>query len=51
VRRSRGSCASTAAVERITQWARRGPSDAHVTAVDVEMAEGTFERFEKRPTS
>ena len=38
------------AVERITQWARRGPADAEVTAVDVEIAQGTFERFEKRPT-
>lgn len=37
-------------VEAITRWARRGPSDAEVTAVDVEAAEGTFERFEKRAT-
>jgi acylphosphatase len=38
------------AVERITQWARRGPSDAVVSSVDVSPAEGAFERFEKRPT-
>ena len=37
-------------VERITRWAHHGPADAHVTAVDVEAAQGTFERFEKRPT-
>ncbi|HXF79091.1 MAG TPA: acylphosphatase [Usitatibacter sp.] len=38
------------AVERITEWARRGPADADVTSVDVSPAEGAFERFEKRPT-
>ena len=38
------------AVERITQWAHRGPEDAQVVAVDVETAQGTFDRFEKRPT-
>ena len=38
------------AVERLTQWAGRGPSDAEVSSVDVSPAEGTFERFEKRPT-
>lgn len=38
------------AVERLTQWARRGPADAVVSSVDVSPAEGTFERFEKRPT-
>jgi acylphosphatase len=37
-------------VEAITRWARRGPSDAEVSGVDVSDAEGTFERFEKRPT-
>jgi acylphosphatase len=37
------------AVERITQWARRGPADAVVSSVDVSPAEGRFERFEKRP--
>lgn len=38
------------AVERIAQWAQHGPADADVTSVDVSPAEGTFERFEKRPT-
>lgn len=38
------------AVERITQWAHRGPEDAVVSSVDVSPAEGSFERFEKRPT-
>jgi acylphosphatase len=39
-----------AAVERITQWARRGAADAVVSGVDVAEADGTYERFEKRPT-
>jgi len=38
------------AVERITQWAHRGPADAEVSSVEVSPAEGTFQRFEKRPT-
>ena len=38
------------AVEAIVAWARRGPEAAHVTALDVEEAEGRFEAFEKRPT-
>lgn len=38
------------AVETLTRWARRGPADAQVSAVDVEAAEGAFDRFEKRPT-
>ena len=38
------------AVELLTQWAHRGPADAQVSSVDVSPAEGTFERFEKRPT-
>ena len=38
------------AVDRITQWARRGPADAVVSSVDVSPAEGVFDRFEKRPT-
>ena len=38
------------AVERITQWAHRGPADAEVSSVEVSPAEGTFDRFEKRPT-
>ena len=38
------------AVERITQWAHRGPADAEVSSVEVSPAEGTYQRFEKRPT-
>jgi len=38
------------AVEAITRWAHCGPADAQVTSVEVEIEEGTFERFEKRPT-
>ena len=41
---------TTEAVEAITRWARRGPLDADVAAVEVLEAEGTFEHFEKRPT-
>jgi acylphosphatase len=39
-----------AEVEAITAWARRGPQAAQVSSVDVTLGEGTFERFEKRPT-
>ena len=39
------------AVEAITRWARRGPSGAQVTAVDVSEASGDFARFEMRPTT
>jgi len=38
------------AVERITQWAHRGPADAEVSSVEVSPAEGSYQRFEKRPT-
>ena len=38
------------AVERIIAWARQGPESAQVKALEVEDADGTFERFEKRPT-
>lgn len=36
------------AVEAITRWARRGPEDARVEAVEVSPAEGDFFSFEKR---
>jgi acylphosphatase len=38
------------AIEQITRWARRGPADAQVTSVEVAEADGTYERFEKRPS-
>ena len=42
---------SPAAVAAMTAWARRGPRDAHVEAVEVaEEAGGDFLGFEKRPT-
>lgn len=41
---------SAAAVEAITTWARRGPEDAQVSAVEVSEASGDFFGFEKRPT-
>ena len=37
-------------VEAITRWARRGPEDARVQAVEVADASGDFAAFEKRPT-
>jgi acylphosphatase len=38
------------AVEAIIAWARRGPEDAQVEAVEVAEAEGDFFTFEKRST-
>jgi acylphosphatase len=38
------------AVEAITRWARRGPEDAKVAAVEISAASGDFFSFEKRPT-
>jgi acylphosphatase len=38
------------AVESITRWARRGPEDAQVAAVEISDASGDFFSFEKRPT-
>ncbi len=43
------------AVERILGWAKRGPSAARVTQVDVQAAQGDFDRpyarFEELPTT
>lgn len=41
---------SADAVEAITRWARRGPEDARVQAVEASDAEGDFSGFEKRPS-
>ena len=38
-----------ASVERIVQWAWRGPDQARVTSVQVEDGQGSFTRFEKMP--
>ncbi len=38
------------AVEAMIRWARRGPGDARVEAVEVTPAEGDFFAFEKRST-
>jgi acylphosphatase len=42
-----------AAVEALTRWARRGPEQAVVAAVEASEApgEGPFAAFEKRPTA
>ena len=40
-----------AAVEALLAWARRGPPSARVTDVAISEIEGSFERFETRPTA
>jgi acylphosphatase len=42
---------SPEAVDALTQWARCGPEQARVDAVEVSPAEGEFASFEKRPTA
>jgi acylphosphatase len=39
------------AVEKLVEWARRGPPSARVTDLKVTSAEGSFEAFEVRPTA
>jgi len=39
------------AAEALLAWARRGPPSARVTDVTVSETEGSFERFEMRPTA
>ncbi len=39
-----------AVVEALLAWARRGPPSARVTDVTITEMEGSFERFEMRPT-
>jgi acylphosphatase len=43
----------SAAVERMLDWARRGPPAARVDVVEIEAADGepVAEGFEKRPTA
>ena len=38
------------AVDRLVEWARKGPRSAVVTAVDVLPGEGTFYTFDAWPT-
>ena len=38
------------AVGAMTQWARRGPPDAHVDEVEIAEAGGDYFGFQKRPT-
>ena len=42
---------SAAGVDAIRRWAERGPADAGVAGVTATTAEGSFERFELRPTA
>ena len=39
------------AVERLVDWARRGPSAAVVSEVEVLPGEGAFDGFEQRPSA
>jgi len=39
------------AAETLIAWAQRGPAGAHVTAVDVQAADGEFDGFDQRPTA
>lgn len=39
-----------AVVDALLAWARRGPPSARVTDVRVSESQGSFERFETRPT-
>ena len=39
------------AVEALLAWARRGPPSARVTDVAITEIEGSFGRFETRPTA
>lgn len=41
---------SAEAVDALLAWARRGPSSARVTGVQISETPGAFERFEMRPT-
>jgi acylphosphatase len=38
------------AVDALVEWARRGPPSAKVTDLKVNEGEGTYARFEMRPT-
>ena len=41
---------SADAVEKMTDWARHGPSQAAVTNVEIAAGSGTFSTFETLPT-
>jgi acylphosphatase len=38
------------AVDKVVEWARRGPPSARVTDLQVSEADGSFERFDVRPS-
>ena len=40
----------TGAIDALLAWARRGPSSARVTGVQISETAGAFEGFEMRPT-
>lgn len=41
---------SAASIDAIVGWARRGPEEALVDGLDIEEAQGDYDRFDKRPT-
>lgn len=43
-------CGPAAAVDRLLDWARTGPSAAAVASFDVFAHQGTFDSFEQRPS-
>jgi len=42
---------SPESLDRIVNWARKGPASAAVASVDVFPGEGTFDSFDQRPTA
>ena len=38
------------AVDKVVEWARRGPPSARVTGLQVTEADGSFERFDVKPS-
>ncbi len=43
-------CGDAEAVAAMIAWAQKGPPSASVDHVHVELAEGSFDGFEQRPT-